>query len=269
MYILNSGECLALITAIVSIGLAIDSIEYLFNAGHLEKEGIYSEYIFQVSNKNGANKIDRFIRHYLSKSVAFTSLIVLRLLLIVIVNFPLTNRFHFYGFMLLFIIEILSKYRCQFGRDGSDQMDTIIIAGLTVSYLLKNESLEIMGIAFIAFQSILSYFTSGFSKLFAPVWTSGNAIIAILNANSYGSKKAAAAILRIPHGEKIICMMVIILECLIPVSLFLPLKISIYFFSFGLIFHLSNAVVMGLNKFFWSWMATYPAIFFCHQILFS
>jgi hypothetical protein len=31
------------------------------------------------------------------------------------------------------------------------------------------------------------------------------------------------------------------------------------------IFHASTAIVMGLNTFFWAFLATYPAVFFVNQ----
>ena len=33
--------------------------------------------------------------------------------------------------------------------------------------------------------------------------------------------------------------------------------------AWGVAFHVMNAVVMGLNSFFWSFAATYPAVIFC------
>ena len=32
----------------------------------------------------------------------------------------------------------------------------------------------------------------------------------------------------------------------------------------GLLFHMFNAFVMGLNKFFWAFLSTYPAILYCN-----
>lgn len=37
------------------------------------------------------------------------------------------------------------------------------------------------------------------------------------------------------------------------------------FFAWGLLFHLANALVMGLNSFIWAFVATYPAILFTKE----
>jgi hypothetical protein len=35
----------------------------------------------------------------------------------------------------------------------------------------------------------------------------------------------------------------------------------------GALFHLLNAFMMGLNKFFWAFVSTYPALIYCHYLV--
>jgi hypothetical protein len=52
-------------------------------------------------------------------------------------------------------------------------------------------------------------------------------------------------------------------ECLFPLALVLPLPMRLGLLAAGLLFHLLNGLFMGLNTFFWSFTATYPAILYC------
>jgi hypothetical protein len=269
MSIENYTPFLTAIRSLVSIGLVIDSLEFLYNTKHLHESGIFSNKIYQKLYE-GANGIFYRFNHAISRSVVyFKMLVVVRLLLIGIINIPGLVQYYFICLIVLFFIEVLINNRFLFGRDGSDQMDIMILLGLASVYLLRNEKLEIIGIAFIAFQSCLSYATSGIAKLISPTWTSGNAIVHILNANSYGMRKVSIFFDAVTIRKKSACIMVIVWECLMPLSVFAPRYIMYSLLAMGLVFHLLIAIVMGLNKFFWSWLATYPAIICCNSLFFS
>ena len=41
----------------------------------------------------------------------------------------------------------------------------------------------------------------------------------------------------------------------------------ILFLAWGVVFHIANAFTMGLNTFFWSFLATYPALLYLWHVL--
>ena len=57
-------------------------------------------------------------------------------------------------------------------------------------------------------------------------------------------------------------MTIVVTEALFPLVLLVPHSIGLYFLVGGALFHASCAFVMGLNSFFWAFVATYPAIYF-------
>jgi hypothetical protein len=51
------------------------------------------------------------------------------------------------------------------------------------------------------------------------------------------------------------------------VAPFLPATLLWIFLATGILFHLTIALIMGLNTFFWSYISTYPAILFTWQLV--
>ena len=56
--------------------------------------------------------------------------------------------------------------------------------------------------------------------------------------------------------------MIILFEIAFPLVLILPWEGKLLLLSIGLLFHITNAVVLGLNRFIWAWSATYPALLY-------
>ena len=55
-------------------------------------------------------------------------------------------------------------------------MQTIVLAGLFVYAVAPTDTARTAALAFVAGQSVLSYFTAGFAKLISPTWRSGEAV---------------------------------------------------------------------------------------------
>ena len=60
---------------------------------------------------------------------------------------------------------------------------------------------------------------------------------------------------------------VIVFELLFPLALVAPNSLMFSLFAIGAIFHLGNALVMGLNTFLWTFLAAYPAVWYCHVLI--
>ena len=52
---------------------------------------------------------------------------------------------------------------------------------------------------------------------------------------------------------------VILFELLLPISLF-DQRLLIAALAIAALFHLANACLFGLNRFFWIWLAAYPSL---------
>lgn len=253
---------------LVCFGLIIDSCEHIINFRHFGEHGLFAGRVFRTAYHGSNHAGVRRIRAWLCTNRGFASIIGIRLLALLLVILPGQGNLSYASLLLIvLIIETLLVSRCSYGRDGSDQMDQVVLAGLVVSYLLAPRLSASLGLWFIALQCVLSYVASGVAKVVSPIWRSGDAFFRIFNTYAYGARSLSGVVLNSPIIGVVLCWTIIIFECLFAFALFMPPSFVFVLVVIGLLFHLFNAAVMGLNKFLWSWTATYPALLFCsHQM---
>jgi hypothetical protein len=98
--------------------------------------------------------------------------------------------------------------------------------------------------------------------------TNANALPRILSTTAYGSAAAYRIAQQNLTLTRILCKATVFLELLFPVLLILPKELFFAFLVWGVLFHLSLAFLMGLNIFFWPFIATYPQfILFGHYCI--
>ncbi|MFC4001144.1 hypothetical protein ACFS2C_07705 [Prauserella oleivorans] len=151
--------------------------------------------------------------------------------------------------------------RSNFGLDGSDHFAFINFVAALVEKLFPNDRRAREAVlAFIAAQSCLAYFTSGAVKLTSPVWRSGEAITGVFRTRTYGDKFFYDLTKNNKPLAKAVAWGVMIAEVLFPLVLVAPKPVARAILASGVAFHLGNARFMGLNRFLWSFVATYPAV---------
>ncbi|MEA2633800.1 MAG: hypothetical protein QOH92_567 [Chloroflexota bacterium] len=158
--------------------------------------------------------------------------------------------------------------RSIYGGDGSQQMNLLIGVALLLGFnpfvgRLAGEA----GLIFIAAQSCLAYLVSGVAKLVSPVWMRGDPLLGILSTKAYGSPFSVQMLLMAPRLRRVGGLAMVCFETCFPLCLALPLPALAIILVWGLLFHMSNAVIMGLNTFVWAFVATYPAICFAWYLL--
>jgi hypothetical protein len=164
---------------------------------------------------------------------------------------------------VLLACHLMFLLRSPFGLDGSDQMMLIVLAALFAYRLHPTPAMQAIAFGFVAGQLALSYITAGVAKAVSPTWRGGKAIEGILATNSYGSRRLARAFLDHRWAAVALCWSVILFECCGPPLAYLHPMVGAAFLACGFLFHLSIAFSMGLNIFFWSFIATYPAVWWC------
>jgi hypothetical protein len=166
--------------------------------------------------------------------------------------------------LLLFIlaVELFSPVRNGgYGMEGSDQMHLILLFAINIYFDVSDPFARTAVVWFIALQSMLAYFTSGIVKLKTRHWKAGNAIRLVLSTDNYGCRKMAQWLNRMPKLSRWMCWGVIAFECLFPLVVLAGPRTTLPLLVCGAGFHLMIAGTMGLNGFFWSFVATYPAIY--------
>ncbi len=120
---------------------------------------------------------------------------------------------------------------------------------------------------FVALQYSISMLIAGIAKIVSPIWRSGEAMIGISSTSFYGSPRLHTILTQHKDISKLLCWMVIIIECTFWLVFIVNWKMGIILLLIGLALHASIALTMGLNDFFWAFTATYPIIWFCSRQL--
>lgn len=99
-----------------------------------------------------------------------------------------TGEFRSLSAGLVVIANSLFLLRSPYGTDGADQMMQIICVALFIGSIAGTD-IGIKGaLWFIAAQSVLSYFVSGFAKISSNTWRSGRALDGIFKTRMYGDQ---------------------------------------------------------------------------------
>ncbi len=256
-------DALRFVLILSVIGMAVSTLEFWVVAGAFGDKGAYSWRIQQL--RSGVPR-DPWISVILSKILSENGvrvLLIQRILLLAAAIFVPFGNWLFAVILGTLVLNnlVFTWRRGGYGDDGSDQMNAIIL--LTIFLTVGPHSTPVIlqiGLWFIALQACLSYTTAGVAKLVSPIWRSGDAIYKIFNTSAYGLRQVADVLEHRRWLNLFLCWTVILVETLFPLALLLPEPWGWTFIAWGVLFHLLNAIIMGLNSFLWAFLATYPAI---------
>lgn len=161
------------------------------------------------------------------------------------------------------LLACLFMLRSRYGHDGADQFLSIAYVSLGIARLVGTPLGDTACLWFLTLQLCLSYVVAGVAKLSAPGWRDGTYLVGISGLTMYGNPRAAAILRGRPRLAKWISRLMLLWEIAFPLVLILPPIPAACLFAAGLLFHLLNAGLMGLNSFVWSFPAMYPAAFYC------
>lgn len=142
---------------------------------------------------------------------------------------------------------------------GSDRMGLLILYCLCLSHLLPAGLGQEAAFGYLAVQVILSYFISGRVKIVNPDWRSGQALQDVFAFSAYPVSEDLRRLAMRPRLLWAGSWGVMLFEVVFPLAL-LNGVVLIGALGVAALFHLMNAVVFGLNRFFWFWIAAYPSI---------
>ena len=168
------------------------------------------------------------------------------------------------GFLFVGNLLILIRWRGAF-NGGSDFLTLVVLTGLLISQvvgaLVNTELGWQAGFWYIAIQAITSYFMSGAVKLLRREWRNGSAMTIFLNGAIYGPLSPTHP-LRKPWLTLLGSWGFIVWEILFPFSLLDP-RLAALFCAVAALFHFLVFWFFGLNRFFWAWVCSFPAIIWC------
>ncbi|MEE1938336.1 hypothetical protein V1L54_02730 [Streptomyces sp. TRM 70361] len=156
--------------------------------------------------------------------------------------------------------QVLVYPRHLFGTDGSDQVSFLVQTAAALGRAGGTDASRRAAVQFIGAQTVLSYGASGWAKLPGDAWRSGDALVKIMRTQTYGDEWFFKQLSRYPAASRALCHAVLALECGFPLLLLGRGR----YIDAGLAamgsFHLANARFMGLSRFVWAFVSTYPSV---------
>ena len=193
----------------------------------------------------------------------YRAMLVLRLVLALSLMLGLVGLA---GAAVLFVMALLLllRWRGAF-NGGSDFMTLVGLSGLLLAHLvgaIANESLGWQaGFWYISLQTVSSYFVSGWVKLLRAEWRSGQAMTLFLDTGVYGPL-AQNSIFRNPQVARLCASSFTVWEGCFPLAL-LDVRLALVFCVVASLFHFLVFWFFGLNRFFWAWLSSFPAVVYC------
>lgn len=142
---------------------------------------------------------------------------------------------------------------------GSDTMTALVLLCLWLSHIAPTRYWQEIALGYLAVQLILSYFQSGWVKVVNPEWRSGRALQQVFALSAYPVSENVRLWAGRPQVLLAMSWSVMIFELLFPLALFNQ-TLLIVALGIAALFHLANACLFGLNRFFWIWPAAFPVI---------
>lgn len=160
---------------------------------------------------------------------------------------------------LIFALNILANHRLE-RLSGAVETLTLVVLFACTAYCngLVSETLAIAGLWFVVAHTLIAYVTNGLSKARAPSWQDGSFIMHLFDGSRFRIPAIGALLARHLWVSKAICWATIVGESLFPLVLLVGEELRIAMLVAGVLFHLCIAMLMGLNTFFWTFVATYP-----------
>lgn len=194
----------------------------------------------------------------------FSLRILVSLLLLItnlgLVNSTLSTTISICSLSALAVLSLFMLHRFQGPYNGgSDRMSILILWCLLLANVAPTYFWQAAALGYLAAQLTLSYFVSGWVKLRNPEWRSGRALRDVFQFSAYPVSENLRGLANHPTLCWSMSWVVILFELLLPLSL-IHQSLLILALSGAALFHLANACLFGLNRFFWIWLAAYPSL---------
>jgi hypothetical protein len=261
---ISEYECVQAVAIISSISVLITTLEAFALAKHYRGNELFSWRLHRLRGPHTANHaLGELLRRLFEPPGVFIMLGLRAMSCIWVIAGSRSRYQLLLGCLGITITSLLLAYRGLDGKNGADQMTKITFLSLTLALISSSIVTWRIELAFLSLQLILAYCTAGILKLREKTWRDGAALLMILRQITYGNARVWCFAKRHPLVTRLVSMGTIAFECCFPCALLIPWKFSLIVLSVGLGFHLFNAIVVGLNTFFWAFMGVYPAVIWC------
>jgi hypothetical protein len=255
----------ACVIRLLCIAVFLTALEYVMIIRQFADDGIYSWKMIKLRTVRSIRKLSPDM---LFNKKGVLAIMALRIGGSIYLFIDPISPVTVYILAIVVATSLLLAVRNPIGGDGADQMSAITSIALLITFIFRDPKIAAVSLYFIAVQSIISYVIAGSAKMLSKKWRSGAAIFQIMNTESYGSERISLYLHRSsPVISIVLSWNVMLVEGLFFTVVILPYPYCLIFIVWGLFFHAYNAVVMGLNNFFWVFLSTYPAVIYANIAL--
>ena len=202
---------------------------------------------------------------HLHGNKAERTLFVVRLILSVFLLFGFWPQWICLG-LIVNALFILKRFQGPY-NGGSDRMGLLILCCLCLVYWVPAQHWQEYIFGYLALQLVLSYFIAGGVKVLNPEWRTGQALQDVFQFSAYPVSESLRGWANRPKLLFLMSWSVILFELLFPVTLLTPITLMVGL-TIAALFHLTNAYIFGLNRFFWIWLAAYPSLLWLQHRIF-
>lgn len=246
-----------MIARLLAVVACVQSLEFLKLAPATRESGVW-RWSFIERELGGTRRILRaFFRFFLADD-RFRILNVVRIL--VALNLLFVPNPIGMAILLFFHVLTILRWLGTF-NGGSDYMTLLLLWTGTLGLSIGGKT-EIALLWYVSFHLCLSYFKAGWLKLKNPKWRNGEAFYAFVNSPVYEATALSRAITGTSFLNVLGGWSIIVFEVIFPIGLF-DSRLAIILMAVAAMFHLVNVYIFGLNRFFFAWIAAYPAFYYC------
>jgi hypothetical protein len=163
-------------------------------------------------------------------------------------------------FLVLSQVLIVLRFRGAY-NGGSDYVTTLALLMIWLYRSFpQSPNVQTACLLYLGLQITFSYFLSGIGKLPNSEWRKGKALSYFLLSGKYQVPVIWQNLAQKKNPLlKLASFSVLVFELSFPLALVHPNLCWVYM-GLGVIFHWFNFQIFGLNRFFWAWIACYPAL---------
>jgi len=201
------------------------------------------------------------LRRFRDEQVLFLARTALCVLVILSIGAP-------WPLVGLALLSLVTLHRFQGPYNGgSDRMGLLALWCLTLAQCLPMEKGREVVFGYLGAQVVLSYFMAGWVKIVNPDWRNGRALRQVFAFSAYPVSESLRGWAARPRILFVMSWAVMLFEIGFPLTLISRPTLAVGL-AVAAAFHLANACLFGLNRFFWTWLAVYPAIIWLQGRLF-
>lgn len=163
--------------------------------------------------------------------------------------------------LLILHLLICFRFRGTF-NGGSDMMIFVLLVGLGLACFGWNDQSQKLSLIYIAIHTVFSYFKAGLVKLKVRDWRSGEALPQFLSRSFKPEIRSLSIRLQKQQRLSQIFGLGVIFYEVFSLGLLLMPQFAFGYWALAMVFHFANYIFFGLNRFFWAWLAAWPAVMY-------